>query len=79
MGKILVNCTVKVKAIDEEKFGKLATVSAYAKYIFGVFVNIGDVTNSSKFVKFDKFSPAKYFPYMVGCIICYSQWCSSHL
>ena len=34
--------TVQVKAIGKEKFGKQATVSAYTKYIFGVFVNIGE-------------------------------------
>ena len=34
--------TIQVKPIGEEKFGKGATVSAYPKYIFGVFVNIGE-------------------------------------
>ena len=34
--------TVQVKAIGKEKFGEQATVSVYAKYIFGVSVNIGE-------------------------------------
>ena len=33
--------TIQVKAIGEEKFGEYATVSAYAKNIFSVFVNSG--------------------------------------
>ena len=32
----------KVKAIGKENFGKQATVSAYAKYMFSVSVNIGE-------------------------------------
>ena len=34
--------TIQVKATGKEKFGKPATVSAYAKYIFSVSVNIGE-------------------------------------
>ena len=33
---------IQVKAIGKEKFGEWATVSAYAKYIFSVSVNIGE-------------------------------------
>ena len=33
--------TIQVNAIGGEKFGEYATVSAYAKYIFGVSVNVG--------------------------------------
>ena len=32
--------TIQVKAIGEENCGEKATVSAYAKYVFRVFVNI---------------------------------------
>ena len=52
------------KAIGEEKFGELATVGAYAKYIFGASVNIGRENfgeYSLRFVKFTNFSLAKYF------------------
>ena len=33
--------TIQVKAIGEEKFDESAAASAYAKYIFGISVNIG--------------------------------------
>ena len=33
--------TIQVKAIGKENFGEDAKVSAYAKYIFTVYVNIG--------------------------------------
>ena len=52
------------KAIGEEKFGELATVSLYVKYIFGVSVNIG----KEKFLmihQIHQFFPTKNFPCMV--------------
>ena len=57
---------MQVKAIGKEKFGEYATVSTYAKYVFGVSVNIGE-ENFGEYVAHDSlnspiFYPTKTFP-----------------
>ena len=58
---------MQVKAIDKEKFGKKATVSVYAIYVFSVSMNI-DEENFSKWLmihQIRQFFPTKIFPCMV--------------
>ena len=60
--------TVQVKAIGEEKFGNSATVSSYAKYTFGVSVNIGK-ENFGELLTICQIH--QFFPLPnVSCVVC---------
>ena len=51
--------TIQVKAIGEEKIAEWTKVSAYAKYIFGVSANIGELLTACQIHQL--FFPTKIF------------------
>ena len=53
-----------IKVIGEKNIGKQATISAYAKYMFSVSVNIGEENFGKELMirQNANYSPAKTFP-----------------